>query len=60
MCIRDSTYSGLTDSELAGQSADVLRAAVAAGHVDKARRDAMLNNQTIEAQLSEDKKAILR
>lgn len=54
------TYSGLTDSELAGQSADVLRAAVAAGHVDKARRDAMLNNQTIEAQLSEDKKAILR
>lgn len=55
-----STYTGLTDSELAGQSAAVLRAAVAAGHIDRARRDAMLANQTIEAQLSEDKKAILR
>jgi hypothetical protein len=55
-----TTYTGLTDSELAGQSAAVLRAAVAAGHIDRARRDAMLANQTIEAQLSEDKKAILR
>ena len=52
--------SGLTDSELAGQSELVLKNAVAAGHIEKDRAAAMLDNETIAAQLSEDKKKVLR
>jgi hypothetical protein len=55
-----STYSALTDAEVAGQSLDNIKRATQNNGITQERAVEMMNNQNIWSQLSEDKKQVIR